>query len=192
MCLHLCSHLASGRQAQTVFHGASSHPLCRHITDNPSKTSTLALTATSPACVSPGIRCCWCCCCCCCVGLIRLKELDDAGLKEVVGGLLGAFKSLAFYPDCTQALLVAGRLRPSALGPAENALLAEVEAAVSGGGGGGVAVVSWAGGGGWRQCWGWYSTGCVLALLEAGGAGVGQVWQVMQRVSCWGSPVHFL
>lgn len=48
----------------------------------------------------------------------------------MLGGLLGAFKSLSFYPDCTQALLLAGRLRPSALGPAENALMGEVEAAV--------------------------------------------------------------
>jgi hypothetical protein len=60
----------------------------------------------------------------------RLKELDDGELKEVVGSLLGSFKSLAFYPDCTQALLVAGRLRASAMGPAENGLMADVEAAV--------------------------------------------------------------
>eukprot|EP00882_Tetradesmus_deserticola_P002943 GHRQ01003127.1.p1 GENE.GHRQ01003127.1~~GHRQ01003127.1.p1 ORF type:complete len:386 (+),score=202.65 GHRQ01003127.1:188-1345(+) len=60
----------------------------------------------------------------------RLKELDDGALKEVLGSLLGAFKALAFYPDCTQALLVAGRLRPSALGPAEQALMADVEAAL--------------------------------------------------------------
>jgi hypothetical protein len=62
----------------------------------------------------------------------RLKELDDAQLRDVVGGLLGSFKSLAFYPDCTQALLVAGRLNASAMGPAENALMADVESAVSG------------------------------------------------------------
>ncbi|WIA18589.1 hypothetical protein OEZ85_010030 [Tetradesmus obliquus] len=60
----------------------------------------------------------------------RLKALDDEELKAVLGGLLGAFKSLSFYPDCTQALLLAGRLRPSALGPAENALMVEVEAAL--------------------------------------------------------------
>lgn len=62
----------------------------------------------------------------------RLKGLGDDELREVLGGLLGAFKALAFYPDCTQALLVAGRLRASAMGPAENALMADVESAVSG------------------------------------------------------------
>ncbi|KAF6253669.1 hypothetical protein COO60DRAFT_1463078 [Scenedesmus sp. NREL 46B-D3] len=60
----------------------------------------------------------------------RLKGLGDDELREVLGGLLGAFKALAFYPDCTQALLVAGRLRASAMGPAENALMADVESAL--------------------------------------------------------------
>ena len=49
---------------------------------------------------------------------------------QVVGSLLGSFKALGFYPDCTQALLVAGRLKPHVFGPAENTLMAEVEAEV--------------------------------------------------------------
>ncbi|KAF8059110.1 hypothetical protein HT031_005282 [Scenedesmus sp. PABB004] len=62
----------------------------------------------------------------------RLRALDDEGLKAVVGSLLGSFKALGFYPDCTEALLLAGRLRPGAMGPAENALAAEVEAELRG------------------------------------------------------------
>jgi hypothetical protein len=56
----------------------------------------------------------------------------------VAGSLLSSFKALAFYPDCTEALLVAGRLRPGAFGPAEAAIAAEVEAEVGGVGVGGV------------------------------------------------------
>lgn len=61
-----------------------------------------------------------------------LKPLSDGELKDVVGSLLGSFKALAFYPDCTQALILAARLRPFAMGPAENALIAEVETEVRG------------------------------------------------------------
>eukprot|EP00879_Flechtneria_rotunda_P000599 GHRR01000708.1.p1 GENE.GHRR01000708.1~~GHRR01000708.1.p1 ORF type:complete len:394 (+),score=145.47 GHRR01000708.1:136-1317(+) len=57
----------------------------------------------------------------------RLKPLSDSELQQVVGSLLSSFKTLAFYPDCTEALIVAGRLRPSALGPAENAIMADAE-----------------------------------------------------------------
>lgn len=63
-----------------------------------------------------------------CIHEDRVSALDDAGLKQVVGSLLTSFKALAFFPDCTEALLVAARLRPGALGPAENAIVAEVEA----------------------------------------------------------------
>jgi hypothetical protein len=49
----------------------------------------------------------------------------------VVASLLKSFKELAFYPDCTEAIIVAGRLRPGAMGPAENAIMAEVEGEVS-------------------------------------------------------------
>lgn len=58
----------------------------------------------------------------------RINALSDNDLKQVVGSLLGSFKALGFYPDCTQALLVAGRLKPFVFGPAENTLMAEVEA----------------------------------------------------------------
>lgn len=58
----------------------------------------------------------------------RLNELNDEQLKTVVGSLLSSFQSLGFYPDCTQALLVAGRLKPHVMGPAENTVMAEVEA----------------------------------------------------------------
>jgi protein phosphatase 1 regulatory subunit 42 len=62
-----------------------------------------------------------------CIHEDRLKALDDPQLKEVVGSLLQSFKALHFYPDCTEALLVAARLRPQAMGPTENTLAAEVE-----------------------------------------------------------------
>lgn len=57
----------------------------------------------------------------------KINALSDDDLKKVVGSLLSSFKALKFYPDCTQALLVAGRLKPHVFGPAENALMAEVE-----------------------------------------------------------------
>lgn len=66
-----------------------------------------------------------------CIHEDRLKPLDDSRLKDVVGSLLHSFKALQFYPDCTEALLVAARLRPQAMGPAENALISEVENEVS-------------------------------------------------------------
>lgn len=62
----------------------------------------------------------------------RLKGLPAEELRAVVGGFLGAWKALNFYPDATEALLVAARLDPGAMGPAENALISDVEAAVSG------------------------------------------------------------
>lgn len=62
-----------------------------------------------------------------CIHEDRLKPLDDSQLKHVVGSLLSSFKQLQFYPDCTEALLVAARLRPYAMGPAENTLIEEVE-----------------------------------------------------------------
>lgn len=64
-----------------------------------------------------------------CVHEDAIKALGDGELKQVVTSLLGSFKALGFWPDCTQSLLVAARLRPGAgWGPADNALLAEVEA----------------------------------------------------------------
>jgi protein phosphatase 1 regulatory subunit 42 len=62
----------------------------------------------------------------------RINALDNGQLKQVLGSLLGSFKALGFYPDCTQALLVAGRLKPHVFGPAENTLMAEVEAELRG------------------------------------------------------------
>jgi len=78
---------------------------------------------------------------------------------------LGSFKALGFYPDCTQALLVAGRLKPFVFGPAENTLMAEVEAEV-------------------RQRGGARGGGCIAEMREGGGRqrqgrgwGVGVSWQ---------------
>lgn len=62
-----------------------------------------------------------------CIHEDRLKALDDRQLQEVVGSLLQSFKALQFYPDCTEALLVAARVRAQAMGPTENTLVAEVE-----------------------------------------------------------------
>lgn len=62
----------------------------------------------------------------------RINALTDDQLKGVVGSLLSSFKALGFYPDCTQALLVAGRLKPHVFGPAENAVMADVEAELRG------------------------------------------------------------
>lgn len=67
-----------------------------------------------------------------CIHEDRLNPLDDSQLREIVGSLLRSFKSLQFYPDCTEALLVAARLRPNAMGPAENSLMAEVESELRG------------------------------------------------------------
>jgi hypothetical protein len=47
-----------------------------------------------------------------------------------VGSLLASFKAWGFYPEVTQGLLLQGVQRPGAFGPAEHALMAEVEAAV--------------------------------------------------------------
>lgn len=62
-----------------------------------------------------------------CVHEGRLRQLEDDELKAVVGSLLTSFKALSFYPDVTQALVLAVRQRPGAFGPAETALAAEVE-----------------------------------------------------------------
>jgi len=59
----------------------------------------------------------------------RLKALEDKEFAKVVGSLLSSFKSLEFWPDCTEAILVEAKLRPAGtLSPSDQSLTAEVEA----------------------------------------------------------------
>lgn len=65
----------------------------------------------------------------------RLKKLSDEELRATVMGLLRAFNKLEFWPDCTEALLVAAQLKPGAFG-ADAAEIASITTKLEGYAGG--------------------------------------------------------
>jgi len=59
----------------------------------------------------------------------KLKALEGKEFGQVAGSLLSSFKTLEFWPDATEAILVEAKLRPpGSLSPSEQAIAAEVEA----------------------------------------------------------------